>query len=71
MQLFGELIILTFIDLRVEKQEEKRLKINISTQPEDCRVPDILGPKSISMHELVADTILKGAVETRSTAVSV
>lgn len=44
---------------------------HISTQPEYRRVPDILRPQSFPVNKLIADTVLKGAVETRSTAVGV
>lgn len=50
--------------------ENPRLE-HISTQPEYGGIPDILRPQSFPVNKLIADTVLKGAVETRSTAVSV
>lgn len=45
--------------------------VRISTRPEYRRIPDILRPQSFPVNKLIADAVLKGAVETRSTAVSV
>lgn len=49
----------------------QEVKEHISTQPEYRWVPDILRPQSFPVNELIADTVLKGAVEARSAAVSV
>lgn len=53
-------------------QHEKSTMLElVSTQPEYRRVPDILRAQSFPVNKLIADAVLKGAVETRSTAVSV
>lgn len=44
--------------------------LHVSTQPEYCRIPDILCPQSFPVYELIADAIVEGAVEMRSTTVS-
>lgn len=56
---------------RVRSRGENPVLERISTQPEYRRIPDILRPQSFPVNKLIADTVLKGAVETRSTAVSV
>lgn len=54
---------------REEPSQQVRLQL-ISTSPEDCRIPHILRPQSFPVNELIADSVEKGAVEMRSTAVS-
>lgn len=52
-------------------EEVKMQRWNTSELPEYCGIPDILRPQSFPVNKLIADTVLKGAVQTRSTAVSV
>lgn len=56
---------------RTEGRGENPRLEHISAQPEYRRISDILRPQSFPVNELIADTVLKGAVETRSAAVSV
>lgn len=41
----------------------------LAASPEQHGVPDVLRAERISLHELVADAVVEGAVEARSTAV--
>lgn len=56
-------------DEREERSHQVKLRL-ISASPEDGRIPHILRAQSFPVNELIADSVVKSAVEVRSTAVS-